>query len=86
MVAEEVEEAVVCGRWVAGDAGGDGLVAQSVQATRRLAVGNEQVIEVGLAFGHAETTSLIQCRKPLFHIPRFHLQPIWRKTTNFWPC
>ena len=55
MVAEDVEQAVVAGRWVARNAGSDGLVTQSVQATRRLAVGNEQVVEVGLAFGHAET-------------------------------
>ena len=54
MVAENVEQAVVGGRWVARNAGSDGLVAQSVQATRRLAVGNEQVVEVDLAFGHAE--------------------------------
>ena len=55
MVAENVEQAVVGGRWVARNAGSNGLVAQSVQATRRLAVGKQQVVEVGLAFGHTET-------------------------------
>ena len=55
MVAENIEQAVVCGRWVARNAGSNGLVAKGVQATLGLAVGKQQVVEVGLAFGHAET-------------------------------
>lgn len=48
VVAENVEEAVVSRNWVARNAGGNGCV----QATLRLVVGKEQVIEVGLAFPH----------------------------------
>ena len=54
MVAENVEEAIVGDGRVARNAGGNGLVAQRIQAALRLAVGKEQVIEVGLAFAGAE--------------------------------
>ena len=54
MVAEDVEEAVVGGRWDAADAGGDGLPSQSVGGAAYFGGAGHEVIEIGVGGDSAE--------------------------------
>ena len=55
MVAEEVEQAVVACRWVAGNAGGYGLTTQCVAGTADFGIADHEVVEVGVGIDGPET-------------------------------
>ena len=69
MVAENVKEAVVCGRWVARDAGSYGLTPQGVGGAFNLGGADHEVVEVGVG-GHSAETNLpsafANADKPVF--------------------
>ena len=69
MVAENVKQAVVCGRWVANDAGGYGLPPQCVGGAAYFGGADHEVVEVGVG-GHGAETNLpgafANADKPVF--------------------